>query len=90
MAKNTVLNNLTEEETLWADTKRWLGMPLTFTKYRVDHNRKKNKKGREKASHHRPVKAKMKARQVSMGTPTPFMTRKISSGMVLPPRYPRP
>ena len=39
MAKNTVLNNLTEEETLWADTKRWLGMPLTFTKYRVDNNR---------------------------------------------------
>ena len=39
MGKNHVLNNLEEEEILWADTKRWLGMPLTFTKYRVDHNR---------------------------------------------------
>ena len=37
--KNTVLNNLPEEEILWADTKRWLGMPLTFTKYQVDKNR---------------------------------------------------
>lgn len=45
MAKNTVLNNLGEEETLWADTKRWLGMPLTFTKYRVDNDRLYCKKG---------------------------------------------
>ena len=29
--KNTVFNNLPEDETLWADTKRWLGMPLTTT-----------------------------------------------------------
>ena len=33
MAKNTVLNNLPEDELLWADTKRWLGLPWTFTKY---------------------------------------------------------
>ncbi len=45
MAKNTVLNNLPEDEILWADTKRWLGMPLTFTKYRVDHDRLYCKKG---------------------------------------------
>ena len=31
--KNTVLNNLPEEEILWADTKRWVGLPWTFTKY---------------------------------------------------------
>lgn len=37
--KNTVLNNLPEDEILWADTKRWLGMPLTFTRYQVDENR---------------------------------------------------
>ena len=37
--KNTVLSNLPEEEILWADTKRWLGLPWTFTKYRVDHDR---------------------------------------------------
>ena len=37
--KNTILNNLPEEEILWADTKRWLGMPLTFTKYHVDQDR---------------------------------------------------
>ena len=45
MAKNTVLNNLSEDEILWADTKRWLGMPLTFTKYRVDENRLYVKQG---------------------------------------------
>lgn len=37
--KNTVFNNLPEDETLWADTKRWLGMPLTTTHYQVDENR---------------------------------------------------
>lgn len=45
MAKNTVLNNLPEDETLWADTKRFLGMPITFTKYRVDTDRLYCKKG---------------------------------------------
>ena len=45
MAKNTVLNNLPEEEILWADTKRWLGMPVTFTKYLVDENRLYCKRG---------------------------------------------
>ena len=39
MGKNTVLNNLNEDEVLWADTKRFLGMPITFTKYKVDENR---------------------------------------------------
>ena len=43
--KNTILNNLPEDEILWADTKRWLGMPLTFTRYRVDANRLYCKKG---------------------------------------------
>ena len=37
--KNTVLNNLPEDEILWADTKRWLGLPWTFTKYKVDTGR---------------------------------------------------
>ena len=43
--KNTVLNNLPEEEILWADTKRWLGLPWTFTKYQVDHDRLYRKDG---------------------------------------------
>ena len=45
MAKNSVLNNLPEDEILWADTKRWLGLPWTFTKYRVDQDRLYCKKG---------------------------------------------
>jgi len=45
MAKNTVLNNLPEDEILWADTKRWLGLPWTFTKYRVDNDRLYCKQG---------------------------------------------
>ena len=45
MAKNTVLNNLPEDEILWADTKRWLGLPWTFTKYKVDNERLTCKKG---------------------------------------------
>ena len=43
--KNSILNNLPEEEILWADTKRWLGLPWTFTKYRVDTDRLYCKKG---------------------------------------------
>ena len=43
--KNTGLNNLPEEEILWADTKRWLGLPWTFTKYQVDHDRLYRKDG---------------------------------------------
>ena len=45
MAKNSVLNNLPEDEILWADTKRWLGLPWTFTKYKVDSERLTCKKG---------------------------------------------
>ena len=45
MAKNTVLNNLPENEILWADTKRWLGLPWTFTKYKVDNERLTSKIG---------------------------------------------
>lgn len=47
MAKktNTVLNNLPTEEILWADTKRWLGLPWTFTKYSVDKDRLYLKQG---------------------------------------------
>ena len=45
MAKNTVLDNLPEDEILWADTKRWLGLPWTFTKYRVDSERLYLKQG---------------------------------------------
>lgn len=37
--KNRVLNHLAEDKVLWQDTKRWLGMPLTFAKYKVDENR---------------------------------------------------
>ena len=43
--KNSVLDNLPEEEILWADTKRWLGLPWTFTKYQVDSERLYCKKG---------------------------------------------
>ena len=43
--KNTVLNNLPEEEILWADTKRWLGLPWTFTRYQADANRLYCKQG---------------------------------------------
>ena len=34
-----------EDEILWSDRKRWLGMPLTFTKYTVDENRLYVKRG---------------------------------------------
>lgn len=43
--KNSVLNNLPEEQILWADTKRWMGLPWTFTKYRVDEERLYTKDG---------------------------------------------
>lgn len=46
MAKNkAAFENMVEDELLWRDTKRWLGMPLTFTKYTVDANRLYVKKG---------------------------------------------
>lgn len=45
MAKNAMLNNLPEDEILWSDTKRWLGLPWTFTKYRVDADRLYLKQG---------------------------------------------
>ena len=41
--------------------------------------------GRLNTSHHTAVMAKMMAKLVSIGTPTAFMMRKISSGMVEPP-----
>ena len=41
--------------------------------------------GKLNASHHTAVRPNTNARQVSMGTPTRFMIRKISSGMVEPP-----
>ncbi|MBQ5956642.1 MAG: PH domain-containing protein [Clostridia bacterium] len=38
--KNKAIFQETEQpEILWKDRKRWLGMPLTFTKYSVDENR---------------------------------------------------
>ena len=43
--KKTAFDNLVEDEVLWKDTKRWLGMPLTFTKYNVDANRLYLKRG---------------------------------------------
>ncbi|MBR3295804.1 MAG: PH domain-containing protein [Clostridia bacterium] len=44
--KNSAIFEKTEkDEILWADRKRWLGMPLTFTKYSVDSNRLYVKKG---------------------------------------------
>lgn len=43
--KNTVLNNLPDDEILWEDTKRWMGLPWTFTKYRLDANRLYTKEG---------------------------------------------
>ena len=43
------------------------------------------KSGRLNTSHHTAVRPKMKPRQVSIGTPTAFMMRKISSGIVEPP-----
>ena len=36
-------------------------------------------------SHHTAVRPKMNPRQVSIGTPTAFMMRKISKGIVEPP-----
>ena len=45
MAKNSNLKNLPEEEILWADKKRWLGLPWSFTRYTVDKDRLYVKKG---------------------------------------------
>lgn len=44
-AKNKALNNLPQSEILWSDTKRWLGLPWTFTKYCVDTDRLYTKEG---------------------------------------------
>lgn len=33
------LSNLPKMEFLWTDTKRWLGMPLTFTHYKLSEDR---------------------------------------------------
>jgi len=37
--KFSVLDQLEADTVLWSDRKRWLGMPLTFTKYTVDNDR---------------------------------------------------
>ena len=37
--KYAFLDNLPKNEILWADKKRWLGLPWTFTKYEVDAER---------------------------------------------------
>ena len=43
--KNSVLDNLQDREILWADTKRWLGLPWTFTHYKTDGERLYVRKG---------------------------------------------
>jgi len=45
MARKMAFHEMPEEELLWKDTKRWLGMPLTFTHYSVDSQRLYVKKG---------------------------------------------
>lgn len=45
MAKNEALHNLVEEEVLWHDRKRILGMPISFTVYEVDNSRLTIRKG---------------------------------------------
>ena len=43
--KNSAIYDYEREEILWSDRKRWLGLPLSFTKYSVDQNRLYVKKG---------------------------------------------
>lgn len=49
MSKKTesdqVTNLLADEEILWKDRKRYLGLPISFTKYSIDNNRLYLKKG---------------------------------------------
>jgi hypothetical protein len=45
MAKQTFLNEISEEKALWHDRKRILGMPLSFTVYEVDKDRFTTRKG---------------------------------------------
>lgn len=46
MAKVDRLTQLVgDEEVLWSDRKRYLGLPISFTKYRFDHNRFYCRKG---------------------------------------------
>ena len=50
MAFHEKLSNFAEDKVLWQDTKRWLGLPWTFTKYKVDENRLYVKEGFLKTS----------------------------------------
>ena len=45
MAKKPYMENIVEEESLWRDRKRILGMPLSFTVYEVDNDRFTTRKG---------------------------------------------
>lgn len=45
MATNQALHNITEEQVLWHDRKRILGMPISFTVYEVDESRLTIRKG---------------------------------------------
>ena len=36
---STTFKNYQPDEILWNDTRRWLGMPITLTRYSVDKNR---------------------------------------------------
>lgn len=45
MAKKPIMENIAEEQPLWRDRKRILGMPLSFTVYEVDNERFTTRKG---------------------------------------------
>lgn len=45
MAKKPIMENIEEEQPLWRDRKRILGMPLSFTVYEVDNERFTTRKG---------------------------------------------
>lgn len=45
MAKNQALHTLAEEDILWKDRKRILGLPLSFTTYEVDGSRLTTRQG---------------------------------------------
>lgn len=45
MANKPILENIEEEQILWRDRKRILGMPLSFTVYEVDNERFTTRKG---------------------------------------------
>ena len=45
MAKKPILENIEEDQILWRDRKRILGMPLSFTVYEIDNERFTTRKG---------------------------------------------